>query len=477
MENLNRRGRPRLDVVTFRPSFEGRTGLSSAALARVRRYVRAVFHRDGRGIGFWGFLLSSSRARPRSIVSRLLAAAGVVLAAPIALAGPGLPGLPRAVEIAFPELALGVVFFPNGRALSLGGGLGAGATREDGAEGMRIRLVTNRGPSIPCARSDVTVGLTVEEACAGDAAGVILPLQRYTPSIVTLDIEPDGLRFVSTMPIVDRSGRPVTGVPNPLRDAATAIAYTAEGAPIGLNPAGLDPASIAAVTGGQSWIGERHGPSLALIGADGKVIRRIVPRGLEDDLAPADYPVEGLLPAALSRRPFGAGFSGLALSPDGSRLIAAMDRPIPPAAAGRGSGRLVRMLAVDPATGAPLASYAYPLDGPEGGVGELFADAAGALFVLERQAEGFALFRVSLEEARALPPDAEIEEMAVDAPAVLAKTPVARFDGADWRAVGIEAATMLPDGSLMFFNDDGFGVGGLKPTAYVLDGRPLTRQR
>ncbi len=59
-----------------------------------------------------------------------------------------------------------------------------------------------------------------------------------------------------------------------------------------------------------------------MLGPDGVVQQRIIPLGLEPDLRGADYPLSEALPERLAGRPFGAGFTGLALSGDSKHVYA-----------------------------------------------------------------------------------------------------------------------------------------------------------
>lgn len=66
-------------------------------------------------------------------------------------------------------------------------------------------------------------------------------------------------------------------------------------------------------------VSEENGPSPLHVAADGRILRRVVPQGTEDDFKGAHYPVDGGLPAVLAKRFLNRGLESLAITPDNRR--------------------------------------------------------------------------------------------------------------------------------------------------------------
>lgn len=103
---------------------------------------------------------------------------------------------------------------------------------------------------------------------------------------------------------------------------------------------------------------EEYSPSILKIGADGKVIRRFVPAGL--DTTGTAYPVSATLPAILAKRKINRGFEGLGLTPDGRTLYAIVQSPLsnPDKATGEAS-RQTRIITIDTASEQVTGEYVY----------------------------------------------------------------------------------------------------------------------
>jgi len=86
---------------------------------------------------------------------------------------------PVITPIQVPNLSLGVVIFPNGKAINLSVGTGSSAYRNPNDLPGRIWLLTDRGPNIECGEARRILGLEGDQACAGNRMGRIFPLPGF----------------------------------------------------------------------------------------------------------------------------------------------------------------------------------------------------------------------------------------------------------------------------------------------------------
>jgi hypothetical protein len=218
--------------------------------------------------------------------------------------------------------------------------------------------VSDRGPNFQCEEASLVIGLADTVACpaAGAvAAGVgrIYPRPDYSPSIFRVLLLRDGtFRIAKTIPLRTLHGHPVLGLPNPLTVATTEVPRDGNAQVIARDAGSVDAEALVRVPlfGGRFLIGEENGPSILEVTDDGRVSKRFVPAGTEQDftapaggLAPADYAIEGSLPAILAKRRLNRGIESLAISPDFRFVYALLQSPLDnPTGSGavRDSGRL-----------------------------------------------------------------------------------------------------------------------------------------
>jgi hypothetical protein len=157
-----------------------------------------------------------------------------------------------------------------------------------------------------------------------------------------------------------------------------------------LTGADFDPESIQ-VRGEEVWIGDEFGPFLIRATLDGRVTG-VYPTLLDGvELRSPDHP-EVQAPAAPGvdfRVSRSGGFEGLALTPDGTRLWALLEKPLL-GPDGAPEGGFLRALAFDPAAGAWTGESAlYPLDPEATAIGDVnFVDATRALVIERDNGEG-----------------------------------------------------------------------------------------
>jgi hypothetical protein len=126
----------------------------------------------------------------------------------------------------------------------------------------------------------------VELTCREVKNGRIYPTPSYTPSIYRVMLLDDGtFRVTDVITLKDRDGRPLNGMPNPLRTATTETPLDGAGKPLQQDMRGIDAEGLVVLSDGSFWIGEENAPSLAHFGADGRMIARHVPAGTEGDFS------------------------------------------------------------------------------------------------------------------------------------------------------------------------------------------------
>ncbi len=395
-----------------------------------------------------------------------------------------------AVEVMkMPPLPLAKVAVPDGKTLDLNIGLGSGAFRSTVDEQGVIWSITDRGPNIDCADAKELTGRSTAEMCAGDATGKIFPMPAFTPTLYKLRLTPAGaVEVLTALPLKGTSGKPITGLPNPLTHATTEVAYGIDGKAIAPDPSGLDTEAVVRLADGTFWLAEEYGPSLVEVAPDGTIRRRLVPAGVEADLAKADYPVDGILPAILARRQINRGIENLALSPDGAFLYVLMQSPLanPDAAAFRQSP-LARLVKVERATGKVVGEYLYGEDDPttfrsdnarkpqkqsDVRMSDMVAVGTDRLIVLERISKTTKLYLVDLKDAVPVPaafddPKASpaLEQLHADQFAAnglkpLAKTLILDSDDLKDMPSKIESVAVLSDRDLVLVTDSDFGIDG-----------------
>lgn len=384
-------------------------------------------------------------------------------------------------RLAWSDEPLGEIDLPK-RTMRFRSGFGSGLSRRPDDPPGTVWAVGDRGPNIKVEAAVKLYGLDRLEGLAGEDGAKIMPRLDLGPALAELRIAGDRVELVRTLRIADSSGRPVSGLPvpgGPHMDCEPA--FDLDGKPLAPDPSGLDTEGLAALPGGGFWVGDEFGPSLVRLDPEGRVLKRLIPEGVE--LEGAAYPVEASLPAIAARRQINRGFEAIALSADGRWLFLAFQSPLAhPDETAHERGRHVRLWRLDAGTGDVAAQYLYPLDPPDSfrrdgpldrsdlKVSELCCVGAQSLLVLERGSKTTKIYRVTPDDASALPTkhlDAAtrptLEELSgsddEDLPA-LAKTPIFSTDDAPEVGADLEGMAILSPSELLLVNDNDFGVEG-----------------
>ena len=240
-------------------------------------------------------------------------------------------------------------------------GVGSDGFRRTGDAKGVFYTISDRGPNIDCQNSEKVFG---REICQ---EGKIFPMPSFNPSILKWNwSESGGLNLIKIIPLKNRDGRAISGLSNPWKQAKTESGIDLEGNELAFDAEGVDPEGLVVLTDGSFWVSEEYGPSLMHVSAEGEILERWVPEGLENDLRAAHYTVLGKLPAILKERKLNRGIESLTLSPDGSHLIAAMQSALEnPDSSTAKSSRVVRFLTVDLKSSQVDGLYAYEMDKPE----------------------------------------------------------------------------------------------------------------
>ena len=385
---------------------------------------------------------------------------------------PGSPGmLTSALLTGAPDVGVGI---------HLGGFSGLQALD---ASGTRFATVTDRGPN--------------GEIGSGKNKKVTFPLPSFNPSILTVQVTDGNVQVVNRIPLKLGSGytdpvtgsSAITGLPTGGHDEQP---WTPDGASqLGTDPNGVDTEGLAVDRrDGSYWVCEEYGPSILHVAADGTILARLVPSGLQ--IGATSENLQDILPKDLTRRKNNRGFEGIGLSPDGSTVIAIMQSPlsIPDKNAGEASRniRVVTLDVTDPARPKLSGMYLYlagraadigAAEQDDVKVGDLAAISPTRVLVAERDSVNGGrktVFSIDLAGAtnivdRKPPGNQSFEEMSDADLKKAGITPVAKSMTLDLTASGyspekVEGLAIVDDRTIAVVNDNDFGFSGLDGTGH-----------
>jgi hypothetical protein len=395
-------------------------------------------------------------------------------------------------------LRLGSFSFPGGKTVNLSVGIGSAAFRHPSDPPNMLWTIGDRGPNIAC--SDMKEQAGTELTCKEVRNGRVYPTPSYTPSIYRVLLLDDGtFRVTDVITLKDRDGRPLNGMPNPLRTATTETPLDGQGARLQQDVRGIDVEGLVRLSDGTFWIGDENGPSLMHFSTDGRMLARHVPKGTEGDFAGAPYETIGSLPAIVAKRQANRGIEAVSISPDERFLYFIMQNPLAnPDTAAYQQARNTRLFKIERATIKVVGEYVYTLDNPgtfrrdpsnkqsDPRLSEMMAIGTDRLIVLERTEQTTKLYEVELDGATdiagsrwddaATSPSLEQTDIGTAKIAPVKKT--IRFDTADHSAIlgKTEGMALLGDGALAIINDDDFGITGQRTQIVVVRGTGIARR-
>lgn len=395
-------------------------------------------------------------------------------------------------------LRIGPHAFEGGKTLNLTVGIGSSAFRHPSDPPNVLWMLGDRGPNIECKDMKAVAG--VELGCREVKNSRVYPTPSYTPSIYRVLLLDDGtFRVTDVITLKDRDGRPLDGMPLPLRTVSTETPLDGQGKPLQQSLRGIDAEGLVRLADGSFWVGEENAPSLAHFSADGRMIARHVPAGTEAEFAGAPYDVKGSLPAIIAKRQANRGIEGTAISPDERFLYFILQSPLAnPDTAAFAQARNTRLFKLDRAAMQVVGEYVYTLDDPQSfrhdpsnkqgdvRISELMAVGLDRLIVDERTELTTKLYEIELTgatnivgsrwDAPATCPTLEQTELAAAEIAPVKK--MLRFDTADHPAIvgKIEGMALLGDGAVALINDDDFGITGGRTQIAVVRGTGIARR-
>jgi Uncharacterized protein conserved in bacteria len=413
----------------------------------------------------------------------LLAYTFVLLLASSAVLADSGPELERVGEVDIPLDTVRFAGTGYDKTFNFQVGVGSGAFRHPADPAGVVYTVSDRGVNIDCEDDLDLIGADI---CT---AGKIFPVPNFAPSIYRFEESRQkgkGWRLTQIIQFKDSQGFPISGLSNPFVGADTEAALDASGAVMDFDPNGLDTESLARLSDGSFWLGEEYGPSIVHVSATGEVLERLVPAGIEADLAGARYPVSGSLPAILAKRKLNRGIESIAVSNDERTLYFILQSPLAnPDEGAYKNSRNVRLFSFDLGSGTVTGEYVYVLDLP----GTFTADSStkqtgvkvseltmlpnGKLMVLERISKTTKLYTVDFsgatdilgsgwDDAATAPSLEKQGDLAAAGIVPLAKTLV--FDSAlslpGLLPSKLEGVAVLDREHLLLVNDSDFGIEG-----------------
>ena len=153
----------------------------------------------------------------------------------------------------------------------------------------------------------------------------------------------------------------------------------------------LDPEGVRVGRGGELFVSDEYGPVVYQFDAAGKRVRALPVPAKFRVAKPNKSPAAELPPHNTAGRVPNRGMEGLAITPDGAKLLGAMQGPLIQDGAldakGGHAGVNCRLLEIDIVSG-KTREFVYRLDGPVHGVSEVVAVNDREFLVLERDGKG-----------------------------------------------------------------------------------------
>jgi len=378
------------------------------------------------------------------------------------------------------EIKLADATFSSGKVIPLTTGIGSGAFRLQSDPTGIIYTVSDRGPNIDCKDDEKLLGA---DMCK---SGKIFPVPNFTPTIYKYKITDDSADLIEQITIKNTSGADISGLSNPLITTDTEQAFDVMGNPIEYDASGLDTESIVKLSDGTFWLSEEYAPSILHVASDGKVIERLVPAGLEEDLKEAEYPVKGVLPAILMKRKLNRGIESIAVDKDEKNIYFILQSPLAnPDSKAYKKSNLVRMFKMDLENQRLIGEFVYKMDKPETfikdnakkerkqndvKISEMVGLSEDKLIVLERISASTKLYEIDLSKADNILGSEwdnmalieTLEQLTDTNIKTVSKTLVFNSDEHDGLPDKIEGVALMKNNKAVVVNDNDFGIAGEK---------------
>jgi len=372
--------------------------------------------------------------------------------------------------------------FSSGKKLSLSTGIGSGAYRFQADPSGVIYTISDRGPNIKCSDDKKLIGADICKK------GKIFPVPEFAPTIYKYKITKESAELLEMITLKDSSGKDITGLPNPFLKTNTEQAFDVNGNPIEFDPSGVDTESLIKLSDGTYWLSEEYGPSIMHVAADGKVIKRLVPAGLEEDLKGAKYPVVGTLPEILMKRKLNRGIESISVDPSENNLYFILQSPLAnPDSKAYKKSAYVRIFKMDLASEKITNEYIYQMEDPatfikdnlkknrkqnDVKISEMVGLAEDKLLVLERISASTKLFVIDLSNADSIlntvwddiKKKETFEQLTHTDFKPVSKKLVFDTDNEENLPNKIEGIALMKNGKAVLVNDNDFGIAGDKTT-------------
>lgn len=290
----------------------------------------------------------------------------------------------------------------NNKTLVFDVGIGSGAYHFKGDKKNVFYTITDRGVNIKCKDSKKVIG---KEVCK---KGKIFPVPNFAPTIYKISLHKNWYKVLEKIQIKDRDGIPLSGISN----KGTEKAFDIKGKEIAYDSHGIDAEALVKLSDGTFWIAEEYGASILHIAQDGRVLKRVVPSGFENNIQDANYNISPTLPAIIQKRKLNRGIESLGVSLDEKYLYFSMQSPLAnPSKKAYSNSKNVRIFKYDIKDDKTVGEYVYQIDSANSfkldnankqssvKISELVVSADDELIILERVSKTTKFYKVKLENS------------------------------------------------------------------------------
>lgn len=326
--------------------------------------------------------------------------------------------------------------------------------------------VGDRGPNADAGSHPNATGTTL-----------LFPQPDYAPKVTRFKAENGAWSIQSVEPLRRPDGSPTSGLPLPVGAGNTGETAWADTTPTVLTPDiwGMDSEGIVEDNKGNLWLCDEYGASVWKVNKSTlQVEKRYTPFPTQAE--------DAALPAAIGKRRPNRGFEGVAYTPNG-KIYAFVQSPADnPNSATGNTGRLIRMVEIDPETDA-IRQFAYEINPAKGQIrtrdwkiGDLVA-VNNTQFLLIEHAERNGwnekyIYKIDISAATPLTTEdyngqtleqvGAAANLAAFGVQVIQKTQVLDLLEAGWDRTHDkpEGLTIIDDQTIAVVNDNDFGIAG-----------------